>query len=468
MICGTGSDTGKSVLVAGLCRALARSGVRVAPFKAQNMSLNSAATLDGAEIGRAQALQAEAAGVEPEAAMNPILLKPTGERSSQVIVLGHPVETLDAVAYRERITALWDTVLGCVADLRARFDVVLMEGAGGAAEINLLTRDLVNLPLAARAGVPAVVVGDIERGGVFASLYGTVALLPDELRRTVRGFVINKMRGDPALLLDGPAELTRRSGVPVLGVVPWLDGLTIDAEDSLAIDLAPSGVGSFDVAVVRLPRISNFTDLDPLAAEPEVSVRYVRSARHLGRPDLVVIPGTKATVSDLAWLRSTGLADAIERSGAPVLGICGGEQMMGRRVVDDVESGAGEVDGLGWLDTETVFEARKVVRRITGTAMGVPVHGYEIRHGRTAPSAPWLSLDRADAGSASGDGRFRGTALHGLFESDAFRDAYLRSIGGPGTSVAFAALRDDMLDRLTDHLADHLDMAAIEALITSP
>ncbi|MBW8827657.1 MAG: cobyric acid synthase CobQ, partial [Acidobacteria bacterium] len=263
----------------------------------------------------------------------------------------------------------------------------------------------------------------------------------------------------------GPRDLAARSGVPVLGVIPWIDDVRIDAEDSLALDRPSPGTGAFDVAVVRFPRISNFTDLDPLVAEPDVSVRYVSSASRLGRPDLVVLPGTKGTVGDLAWLRAAGLDRAIEASGAPVLGICGGEQMMGTRIVDQVESAAGVVAGLGWVETETVFEADKVLCRRRGSALGVPVDGYEIHHGRTAPSAPWLRLDGGDHGSSSPDGRFRGTALHGLFESDQFRHAFLASVGGPASAVSFAVLREAMLDRLADHLATHLDIDAITALI---
>jgi adenosylcobyric acid synthase len=464
MVCGTASDVGKSVLVAGLCRVLHRQGVAVAPFKAQNMSLNAAVTAAGAEIGRAQALQAVAAGIEPEAVMNPILLKPTGERTSQVVVLGRPVAELDARAYHERKAELWDVVLDSLAELRRRFDVVVLEGAGGAAEINLLDRDLVNLPLALRAGVPAVVVGDIDRGGVFASLYGTVALLPPELAACVRGFVVNKLRGDPALLGDATAELERRCGVPTLGVVPHLPGITIDAEDSLALDRQPPvrPGAEVDVAVVRFPRIANFTDLDPLVHEPAVQVRFVTSAGDLGRPDLVVLPGSKNTVEDLRWLRGSGLVAAIEASGARVLGVCGGYQMLGRRIVDEVESGAGTVEGLGWLDVETTFHPDKVTARRRGTALGQDVTGYEIHHGRVQGGTPWLELDGEPEGATDGR-RVWGTSLHGLFEADGFRAGFL----GIAASSSFAAAREAQLDAVADHLEVHLDLAAVERLIAS-
>src|SRR5829696_749016 len=339
MVCGTASDAGKSTLVTALCRALARRGVRVAPFKAQNMALNSFVTADGSEIGRAQGVQALAAGVEPQVAMNPILLKPTGERASQVIVQGRPIGVMTALEYHAAKPDLVPMVLAALADLRSRFDVVLCEGAGSPAEINLLDHDLANLRIAADAGLRAVVVGDIDRGGVFASLYGTVALLPESYRRLVGAFVINKFRGDPALLFDATDDLERRCGVPTLGVLPMLptDVIAFDAEDSLALDGPRPSAGvpradPLDVAVVRLPYISNVTDVDALAVEPGVSVRLVRTAGELGRPDLVVLPGTKATVADLAWLRAGGWPAAIEASGADVLGICGGYQMLGEKI----------------------------------------------------------------------------------------------------------------------------------------
>ncbi|MGI8984693.1 MAG: cobyric acid synthase [Acidimicrobiales bacterium] len=465
MVCGTASDVGKSSVVAGLCRVLHRRGVRVAPFKAQNMANNAYVTPSGHEIGRAQGVQALAAGAVPEVAMNPILLKPTGERTSQVVVMGRPAGHLDAAAYQAEKPALFATVLDALADLRARFDVVIIEGAGSPAEINLLGSDIVNLRLAAAAGVPAIVVGDIDRGGVFAAFYGTVALLPDDLRPLVRGFVVNKLRGDPALLAEGPAELERRCGVPTLGVLPYLHGVSLDAEDSLALpDVAPAGGEALDVAVVRFPRIANFTDLDPVGLEPAVGVRFVDRAGALGRPDLVVLPGTKATVSDLEWLRGRGLHTAVEACGARVLGICGGYQMMGRRIVDDVESQRGAVDGLGWLDAETAFEPTKVTRQRRGTALAQRVTGYQIHHGRVTGADPWIDLDDAYGAGPEGSrrGRFAGSTLHGLFEDDGFRAALL---GIAPSGVSFAAAREAQLDRLADMLEAHLDLAAVETLL---
>ncbi|MDQ1395767.1 MAG: adenosylcobyric acid synthase [Acidimicrobiaceae bacterium] len=485
MVCGTTSDAGKSHVVTGLCRLLHRRGINVAPFKAQNMALNSFVTPSGHEIGRAQGVQALAAGVEPEVAMNPVLLKPTGERTSQVVVMGRPWAHLDAAAYHEAKPRLLETVLAALADLRARFDVVILEGAGSPTEINLLDHDIVNLRVAAEAGVPAIVVGDIDRGGVFAALYGTVALLPDRYRALVRGFVINKLRGDPALLFDGTDELERRCGVPTLGVLPWIHDVALDAEDSLALSghrpraERPAVGDAIDIAAIRLPRISNFTDLDALSIEPGVTVRLVEDATALGRPDVVILPGTKSTVADLEWLRGRGLDRTIESCGALVLGICGGYQMMGSTLTDDVESHRGRVEGLGWLAVRTTFDPEKTTRQRRGHSMGQRVSGYEIRHGQVErePRQPgWIHLD--DVYGAEDDGavepdeaRFLGTSLHGLFEQDGFRAQFLTEIGRRAgktfvpAGVSFAAAREAQFDRLADLLEAHLDLAMLDKLI---
>ena len=485
MVCGTNSDAGKSHVVTGLCRLLARQGVRVAPFKAQNMALNSFVTPSGHEIGRAQGVQALAAGVEPEVAMNPILLKPTGERSSQVVLMGKPLAHMTAAEYHELKPSLFEAVVGALADLRRRFDVVIVEGAGSPAEINLLDHDIVNLSVAAAAGLPAIVVGDIDRGGVFAALYGTVSLLPDGLREVVQGFVINKFRGDPALLGDGLADLERRCGVPTLGVVPFVHDVALDAEDSLALAgrrpraAGPAVADGLDVAAVHFPRLSNFTDLDALALEPGVGVRLVADAPALGRPDLVILPGTKATVADLEWLRGRGLDRAVLESDSLVLGVCGGLQMMGRTIVDDVESGRGRVEGLGWLDVDTVFGEEKVTLQRRGACMGQRATGYQIHHGRVVRregTPGWVHLD--DAYGADDDGavepesaRFLGSTLHGLFESDGFRAAFLTEVGRRRdktfvpAGVSFPAARRAQFDRLADLLEAHVDMAALYGLI---
>ncbi len=492
MVCGTASDVGKSHVVTGLCRALARRGIKVAPFKAQNMALNSYVTPAGCEIGRAQGVQALAAGVEPEVGMNPILLKPTSERTSQVVLNGRPLGHFSAAEYQRMKPGLLDEVLTALEDLRARFDVVIAEGAGSPAEINLVDHDIVNLRVAHEAGLPAVIVGDIDRGGVFAALYGTFALVPDAYRPLVRGFIINKFRGDPALLGDGLADLQRRCGVPTLGVLPWIHDVALDAEDSLALAGPRPRAASapiadqVDVAAVRFPRLSNFTDLDALAIEPGVSVRLVEHAAAVGDPDLIVLPGTKATVADLDWLRAKSLHRVIEerrRAGATVLGVCGGYQMLGRVIVDDVESCRGEVDALGWLDARTRFEPEKLTRQRRGVALGWRVSGYEIRHGRTergARARPWVQLDDAYGADQEGaaqdggaeEGPVLGTSLHGMFEEDGFRGAFLAEVAGRRgkrfvpAGVSFASARDLQFDRLADLIESHLDMDALEIIIS--
>jgi adenosylcobyric acid synthase len=378
-------------------------------------------------------------------------------------------------------------VLAAARELWARVDVLIVEGAGSPTELNLLDRDIVNLRVAHELGLAAVVVGDIDRGGVLASLYGTVALLPDRYRALVRGFVINKFRGDPALLEPGLDELEARSGVPTIGVLPWVEGLTLDAEDSLALETAPwtdqsHGEGEqVDIAVVRFPRIANVTDFDPLINEPGVRLRLVAHPQQLGAPDLVVLPGTKATVADLAWLRARHLDTAIRATQAPVLGICGGYQMLGRTIRDDVESGTGVVAGLDWLDVATTFSTTKTVRTRRGLALGHTVHGYEVHHGqptRGPDARPWVNLDDTaapgdEAEGAARDGRpaIAGTSLHGMFESDAFRSAVLQEIAAragkaiPLDPTPFARRRERQFDRLADLVETHLDQDALERLL---
>lgn len=473
---GCTSDAGKSTVVTGLCRLLARNGVSVAPFKAQNMALNSFVTSTGDEIGRAQGAQALAAGIEPTSDMNPVLLKPTSNRTSQVVVRGRPVGVMSAVEFHRYKAELWPLVLDSLAALRARYDVVLCEGAGSPAEINLLAGDIVNLRVARDAEMAAVVVGDIDRGGVFAHLFGTVAVLPDDLRATVQGFLINRFRGDPALLGDGLADLERRTGVPTLGVLPMLDGLWLDGEDSVALGVplpssGPPLADPLEVVVVRLPRLSNYTDLDAVASEPGISVRFVADAAAVGHPDLVVIPGSKETVSDLAWLRSQQLDRAIAASGAEVLGVCGGYQMLGDAIVDTVESAAGEVAGLGWLPgVRTVFGAEKVLRRHHGDTAS----GYQIHHGRVdAPAdsgwVPWV--DGAE-GSVRADGHVRGTTVHGLFEHDGFRAQFVADLAMRRgkrfvpAGVSFAAARQARFDSIADAIEAHVDLDRLVSLIS--
>ncbi|MGX1811399.1 cobyric acid synthase [Nocardia sp. NPDC055321] len=414
LIAGTTSDAGKSVVVAGLCRLLARRGVRVAPFKAQNMSNNSVVTLDGGEIGRAQALQARAAGLEPSVRFNPILLKPGSDRRSQLVVRGRAIDTVGAKDYFRHRTELRAIVAEELAGLRAEFDVVICEGAGSPAEINLRATDLANMGLARAADLPVLVVGDIDRGGVLAHLFGTVAVLEPEDQRLISGFVINKFRGDVDLLRPGIDQLTALTGRPTLGVIPFAEDLWIDAEDSLGTvadapvgrSLPPLGTEWLTVAAVRLPRISNSTDVEALACEPGVAVRWVTDPSRLAGADLVILPGSKATVSDLDWLRRTGIADALvarAAAGGPILGVCGGYQMLARAITDTVESGAGAVPGLGLLDLEIEFADRKVLRRATGhlaDAAGT-ARGVDRVHRPGAADDANARLDVASAGDAT-------------------------------------------------------------------
>ena len=482
LVAGTTSDAGKSVLVAGICRWLARRGVSVAPFKAQNMSNNSVITPDGGEIGRAQAMQAAACGIEPGVRLNPVLLKPGSDRCAQVVVLGRARGTVSAVSYQDRKAELLDVVVGALAVLRAEYDVVICEGAGSPTEINLRSTDIANMGLAQAAGLPVLVVGDIDRGGVFAHLFGTLALLSPADQALVAGFVINKFRGDPDLLAPGLVQLQALTGRRSYGVLPFCEDLWLDAEDSLG-HVADSMVGRpappvgaqwLRVAVVRLPRISNGTDVDALACEPGVAVRYVTEPSGLTDADLVVLPGSKSTVADLDWLRRTGLAAAVAAhaaAGRPVLGICGGYQMLGRVIVDDVECCAGQVAGLGLLDLEVVFDPVKHLSRASGTALGEPVSGYEIHHGRVVHRGEPALVSDADEGSDGG--HVLGTHWHGLLENDAFRRALLRRaarLAGragfqPASGTDFAAARTAQLDLLGDLVSAHLDTTALADLI---
>jgi adenosylcobyric acid synthase len=475
LVAGTASEAGKSAVTAGICRWLARRGVKVAPFKAQNMSLNSVVTRDGAEIGRAQAMQAAAADIEPEAALNPVLLKPGAGGTSQVMVLGRPVAEADALSYSALKPRLAETVQACLAGLADRFDAVICEGAGSPAEINLREHDITNMGLARAAGLPVIVVADIDRGGALAALYGTLALLSREDQALVSGFVVNKFRGDARLLEPGLDRLRELTGRPVLGVLPWTAGLWPDAEDSLTLGAGPddspaTGPGGevLRVVVIRLPRISNFTDIDPLIAEPGVAVRFVTSPAEVTAADLVILPGSRATVADLAWLRERGLADAVAgraARGGPVLGICGGFQMLAREIRDEVESGAGAVPGLGLLPATAEFGPAKVLRLRQETCDGEPVTGYEIHHG----------VVTADGGEpfpgGCSAGAVLGTTWHGIFESDRFRRALLRNIAAaagrafePGR-ITFAQIRERKLDTLADLVTAHMDTAALLDLI---
>jgi adenosylcobyric acid synthase len=485
LVAGTTSDAGKSVLTTGLCRWLHRQGVRVAPFKAQNMSNNSMVTADGAEIGRAQWVQALAAGAEPEAAMNPVLLKPGSDLASHVVLRGRPYGWLDAASFAGARADLAEAAYASYDELRERYDVVVCEGAGSPAEINLRRHDFVNMGLARHDDIPTIVVGDIDRGGVFAALYGTLALMPEADRRLVRGFVVNKFRGDPGLLEPGLRELEELTGRPVLGVLPWLADLWLDSEDSIDVEagriVASAGVGAgssgvapLRVAVVRLPRVSNVTDVDALALEPNLDLRFVTSPAEMVDADLVVLPGTRATLDDLAWLRSRGLEGPLverHRGGRPVLGICGGYQLLGRLVSDPdgVESGApAKAPGLGLLPVVTRFAREKVLGRPRGTALGCAVAGYEIHHGTVEVRGGEPFLDGCR------DGATWGTLWHGTLENDDFRRAFLREVAGdahrddwePDPGATFGARREARLDTLAEAVAEHLDTEALAGLLS--
>jgi adenosylcobyric acid synthase len=484
MVQGTSSGAGKSLLTAALCRIYARRGLRVLPFKAQNMSNNAAVTACGGEIGRAQALQARACGVEPRPEMNPVLLKPVADERSDVVVLGRRDAAVTAMPWRARSGALEDVVRAALASVRADADLVLIEGAGSPAEINL--PDLVNMGVARMADAPVLVVADIDRGGAFAALYGTWALLPDGDRARIAGFVLNRFRGDASLLAPAPRLLEERTGVPTLGVVPFL---RLDLPDEDAASLGDRGAGETVVAAVRLPRVSNFDDLDPLAAEPGVRVRWVDGPAGLAGCAAVVLPGSRNTTGDLRWLWETGLAAAIRAAaaaGVPVVGLCGGYQMLGRRVRDPLGlEGGGDVDGLGLLDGETTLAAAKTTRRVRGVVgategafawlAGTEVGGYEIHHGETrlgTGATPLLAVDGVAAGAIRGG--VWGCYLHGVFGDDAFRAAWLASISPPGDAAAgdaggasplrWDAHLDGELERLADAVEAALDMAAIDRI----
>ena len=470
LVAGTSSDAGKSLVVTGLCRALARRGLSVAPFKAQNMSNNSAVCADGAEIGRAQFLQAQAARVEPTSAMNPVLLKPGSDRRAHVVLRGRPAGTLEAGEYATGRRHLAVAAFAAYEELSATCDLVVCEGAGSPAEINLRRGDYVNLGLARRFDLPVVVVGDIDRGGVFAALFGTVALLDPADRALVRAFVVNKFRGDPDVLAPGLRELTARTGVPFAGVLPWLDGVWLDAEDTLEIGAWRRAVAVPDrlrVAVVRLPRASNVTDVDALAGEPGVDVLVTVDPDVVAGADLALLPGSRSTVDDLGWLRRTGLAEAVAgraARGAPVLGVCGGYQMLARRIDDPVESRTGPVAGLGLLPTTVTFAEQKSLGRPVGHWRGHRVAGYEIHHGIASrstednPAEPFLDGWR--------HGAVWGTMWHGAFENDDFRRAWLSEVAAAAGSTwrprpdaaAYGARREAMIEALADAVDAHLDL----------
>lgn len=488
MVVGTASSVGKSVLVTALCRIFSDLGVRVAPFKAQNMSNNAAVTADGLEIGRAQAEQAAAARVEPTVEMNPVLLKPQGDRTSQLVVNGRPAGILRAIDFIERKRDLWPHVERALATLREQYDLVIVEGAGSPAEPNLQAGDIVNMRVARHTRAVTLLAGDIDRGGVFAHFLGTLDLMTPEDRELIRGLIINRFRGDPSLLQPAIDVIEARGGVPVLGIVPWIDQLGVADEDAQSLERASAaaapGASDVDVAVMRLPRIANFDDIDPLLSETGVRVRWVESAATIGTPDLIVIPGTKATVADLAWLRDRGLDRAITarvEAGAHLLGICGGYQMLGERLLDPdgVEAAPGtEVAGLRLIAGTTEFAAAKETRRTSGVmrdapgtwsgAAGEAVRGYEIHMGRTmTTAAPLIDLEGRTDGAVSADGRVAGTYLHGLLHNDGLRRALLSGLGrrGEASGGDTEAAREAAFDRLAAVVRASIDIGRVHAML---
>ncbi|MDB5473889.1 MAG: cobyric acid synthase CobQ [Devosia sp.] len=475
MFMGTGSDVGKSLLVAGLCRALANRGIRVAPFKPQNMSNNAAVTVDGGEIGRAQALQARAARRDPITAMNPVLLKPEAETGAQIVVRGRRRASMSARAYWSERGALMPEVRQAFHELAAEVDIVLVEGAGSASEVNLRANDLANFGFAQDVGIPVVLVGDIQRGGVIASVVGTFAVIDPADARLIRATLINKFQGDTSLFAEGLAEISQRTGVPCFGPVPWFaDAARLPAEDVLALDsYAVNRSAPFTIAVPHLPRIANFDDLDPLRAEPGVTLVLVEPGEPLPRQaDLIILPGSKATRSDLAALRRNGWdidIAAHHRAGGKVLGICGGYQMLGHTVADPngIEGPAGISEGLGLLNVNTVLTETKQLRieRATHSWSGQPVSGYHMHMGITEGAdreRPFARIGAENEGAISPNGRVTGTYLHGLFAADPFRRAMLEGVASP--DLAYETSIENTLDSLAAHLENHLDMAALLAL----
>ncbi len=484
MMQGTGSDVGKSLLVAGLCRLLANRGVNVAPFKPQNMSNNAAVTPGGGEIGRAQALQARAAGLEPDVHMNPVLLKPQSDIGAQVVVQGRVTGNAKARDFHALKPTLLQAVLESFRIVGDQRDFVLVEGAGSPAEVNLRDGDIANMGFAEAANVPVVLVADIDRGGVIASLVGTYAVLNDAERARVSGYIINKFRGDVTLFEDGIRIISEQTGWPCFGIVPYFtDAHLLPAEDAMSLDSRTTLDGLTDdikIAVPRLSRIANFDDLDPLAAEPDVSVQVIKSGEPLpGDADVLLLPGSKSTLADLAHLREQGWdvdIAAHHRRGGLVVGLCGGYQMLGRSVADPdgIEGPPGTVEGLGLLDVETIIGGDKSLVAVTGTAADSreTVHGYEMHMGVTTGSdtgRPWLVLegDRPD-GACSADGKVLATYVHGLFAADGFRRAFLgRLRHGRESGVAYDAMVDSTLDSLAAHLDANLDVDAMLAVTTT-
>jgi adenosylcobyric acid synthase len=470
----------------------------VAPFKSQNMSNNAAVCADGSEIGRSQAVQAAAARIAPTAALNPILLKPEADSRSQVIVNGRPWRTLSARAYCDQRDELWPIVTRSLDSLRREYDLIVIEGAGSPAELNLREGEIVNMAVARYANAPVLLVGDIDRGGVFAQLLGTMSLLEEDERRLIRGLIVNKFRGDGSLFETGRTILEERGGVPVVGIIPWLANLNLPEEDGQTLESPSYGqspVGKLDLAVIQFPRIANFDDFDPLQAESGTRLRFVRSLEELGQPAAIILPGTKSTIADLTWLREMGLAQRIMQlasNGTAIVGICGGYQMLGRQILDPdrIESSSQAINGLGLLPHTTTFAHTKVTHVVRAVVAddrhcrgseGQLLDGYEIHMGSSNGGTGWLRITERSGsavsemdGAVSTDGRVWGCYLHGLFANEAFRREWLNSLKDPsrceGNATSFpprrgAATLDAKLDELADHVEAALDMDRLNEII---
>ncbi|MBT5472411.1 MAG: cobyric acid synthase [Nitrospina sp.] len=492
MIQGTGSGVGKSILTAAICRYFHKAGFKVAPFKAQNMALNSFVTETGDEMGRAQAFQAEACGIKPDVLMNPILLKPSGDNNSQVILMGKPGESRNAKNYYAHHEKHKGIVLSALKQLREKYDLVIIEGAGSPAEINLKKTDLVNMFIAEESDSPVLIVGDIDRGGVFAWMKGTYDLLTQSEKNRVQGFIINKFRGDVDLLTPGVKQFEDMVKKPVLGIIPYSKNLVVDEEDTLpqwTYSSKPDAKGVLNIVVIWTPRISNFTDLSPLAYDPSITIRYINHPSQMGNPDIIILPGSKNTIDDLIYLSEQGMLKEILKShgnGSFIMGICGGFQMLGKAIKDpnNLESRNKEAMGLGLFNVETTMASEKLTRQVDLTTLksklfaeGLSCQGYEIHMGRTTfnTSYPTLFTSKGEGSMSSGitnqDGTVLGTYLHGFFDNDSFRQSLLcyvrekRKIEMPSQPFDFTQFRQNELDRLSELLTESVNMKKISKII---
>ena len=479
MIQGTASSAGKSLLAAALCRIFSNDGLKVAPFKSQNMSLNSYVTLEGLEMGRAQVLQAQAARIEPSVLMNPILLKPTTNRKSQVIIKGRPYQNMDAVDYFAFKPQLKDTIREIYQELESQNDVIVIEGAGSPAEINLQENDIVNMGMAAIADAPVLLVADIDKGGVFASIYGTAMLLPEHERAMIKGVVINKFRGDVSILKPGLDQIEALTKIPVAGVIPYMMDLQLDEEDSATSFNRRTG-GAIDICVVKLPRISNFTDFDAFRFDEDVTVRYVFSPAEIHGADMLVLPGSKNTIEDLRWLKQGGFAEALRHFEGMIFGLCGGYQMLGQQINDEEgwEVKAGEIEeGLGFFQTTTIFKGSKITTNVSGTVGSAKIYGYEIHSGKTVGNSnPFVTIQLKEGEAVNytdgdvRDERIYGTYIHGIFDSGDFRSTVLNRIrrerGLPEqASLDLDQQREAELEKLAQTVRENLNMDLVYSLI---